>query len=66
MRGYKLAGVIMAGLLLFPWQVRGEDLTAVETEGTAMIEEDSIIIPEEEIYLRVNLDNPASLAGQSG
>ncbi len=48
MRGYKLAGMIMAGLLLFPWQIRGEDLTAVETEGIAIKEEDSIIIPEEE------------------
>ena len=53
MRGYKLAGMIMAGLLLFPWQIRGEDLTAVETEGIAIKEADSIIIPEEEAAFAV-------------
>ena len=48
MRGYKLAGVIMAGLILFPAQIQAENLAALETERTVIKEEDSIIIPEED------------------
>ena len=48
MRGYKLAGVILAGLILFPAQIQAENLAALETERTVIKEEDSIIIPEED------------------